>query len=86
MAKGLFITGFTEQEVLEILSTAKKFLKEGKTLMQWTDNGTNSQKEFAMPVKDCLDECRLALQTINPKKYGRKRNCSVSGVSQWFYR
>ncbi len=33
MAKGLFIVGFTVEEVLAIQAKAKKLLLEGKTIM-----------------------------------------------------
>ena len=57
MAQGLFITGFTVAEVLQIQVKAKEFLIEGKTLMQWTDSGSQTTKQFSMPVKDVLEEC-----------------------------
>ena len=61
-AKGLFTRGFTEEEVKQIQTTAKKMLLEGKTLMSWNDGSTSVSKQFAMPVADVLDECAYALR------------------------
>ncbi len=71
-AKGLFITGFTAEEVLAIQSKAKALLLEGKTVMSWSDSGTSVGKQFAMPVADVLTECAYALRRLDPDTYGGK--------------
>ena len=39
MAKGLFIVGFSTEEVLAIQAKAKALWLEGKTIMSWSDGG-----------------------------------------------
>ena len=86
MAQGLFITGFTVAEVLQIQAKAKEFLIEGKTLMAWTDSGSNATKQFAMPVKDVLEECAYALRTLDPATYGPRRRVAQSTVSPFLHK
>lgn len=69
MAAGLFCD-FTEAEVLAIRTQAKTMLTEGKTLMSWGSGNTTTGKQFVMPVREVLDECRYALRKINPDDYG----------------
>lgn len=69
MAQGLFITGFTVAEVLQIQAKAKQMLLEGKTLMAWGDGGSNAARQFTMPVKEVLDECKYALRILDPKSF-----------------
>jgi hypothetical protein len=83
MAQGLFITGFSVAEVLQIQSKAKEMLVEGKTLMQWGDSGSTAVKQFAMPVKEVLEECAYALHVLAPETYGRRRTVSQS-VVPWY--
>ena len=73
-AKGLFTRGFTEEEVKQIQTTAKKMLLEGKTLMSWNDGSTSVSKQFAMPVADVLEECTYALRYF-------ERQAQASGTS-----
>lgn len=66
-AKGLFLRGFTLDEIKNIQSKAKAFLMEGKTIMSWNDGGgTSVSKQFAMPVTDLLEECAYALAKLEP--------------------
>lgn len=81
MAQGLFIVGFTVAEVVLIQSKAKEMLMEGKTLMSWADGGSNATRQFAMPVKEVLEECAFALRTLDPETYGPRRRTAQSGVS-----
>ena len=80
MAQGLFITGFTVAEVLQIQAQAKQMLIEGKTLMSWSDSGSSVAKQFPMPVKEVLDECAHALRVLDPETYGRRRRVAQSSV------
>ncbi len=78
-AKGLFVTGFTAEEVKAIQSRAKALLMEGKTIMSWSDNGTSTNKQFVMPVREVLEECAYALRKLDPETYGRpSRRVSLS--------
>jgi hypothetical protein len=81
MAQGLFIVGFTVAEVVLIQSKAKEMLMEGKTLMSWADGGSNATRQFAMPVKEVLEECAFALRALDPETYGARRRTAQSGVS-----
>ena len=49
-----------------------KLLKEGKTIMSYSDSGTNVSKQFTMPVKEVLAECKMALQQLDPATYGKR--------------
>jgi hypothetical protein len=80
MAQGLFITGFTVAEVIQIQSKAKEMLVEGKTVMQWGDSGSTVSKQFPMTVKEVLQECAYALRVLDPATCGRRRNVAQSGV------
>jgi len=80
MAQGLFITGFTVAEVIQIQSTAKEMLVEGKTVMGWGDSGSSVNKQFPMPVKEVLEECAYALRILDPATYRPRRNVAQSGV------
>jgi hypothetical protein len=81
MAQGLFVVGFTVAEVVLIQSKAKEMLMEGKTLMSWADGGSNATRQFAMPVKEVLEECAFALRALDPETYGARRRTAQSGVS-----
>ena len=70
MARGLFLTGFTATEVLQIQAKAKELLLEGKTLMSWGESGSTASKQFAMPVREVLEECSHALPILDPDTYG----------------
>jgi hypothetical protein len=81
MAHGLFITGFTVAEVLQIQAKAKQMLLEGKTVMSWGDSGTSVSKQFPMSVKETLEECAHALRVLDPATYAPRRATAVSGVA-----
>ncbi len=70
-ASGIFI-GLTESDILAIRDKAVAMLKEGKTIMSYSDSGTNVSKQFVMPVKEVLAECRMALQQLDPDTYGKR--------------
>lgn len=71
MAQGLFTTGFTVAEVRAIQAKAKELVLEQKTIMQWGEGGTSTQKQFSMPPEKVLEECRYALRRLDPESYGR---------------
>lgn len=78
MAQGLFIVGFTADEVRAIQAKAKALLLEGKTIMVWNDSGSSVTKQFPITVKETLDECAYALRILDPATYGRRRRVLVS--------
>lgn len=69
-ATGIFI-GLAESDILAIRDKAVSMLKEGKTVMSYSDSGTNVSKQFVMPVRDVLAECKQALQALDPDTYGK---------------
>jgi hypothetical protein len=71
MAQGLFTVGFSLDEIRSIQTKAKTLVLEGKTIMQWGEGGTSTQKQFTMPVEKVLEECRYALRRLDPETYGR---------------
>ena len=71
MATGIF-ADFTESEVLAIRAAAKTLVTEGKTLMTWGSGNTTTGKQFVMPVKEVLEECRYALRKLDPDTYGKR--------------
>jgi hypothetical protein len=72
MANGIFI-GLSESDILAIRDKAVAMLKEGKTIMSYSDSGTSVSKQFVMPVKEVLTECRMALQLLDPATYGSRK-------------
>lgn len=70
-ASGIFI-GLAESDILAIRDKAVAMLKEGKTIMSYSDSGTNVSKQFTMPVKEVLAECKMALQQLDPDTYGKR--------------
>ncbi len=86
MAQGLFITGFSVAEVLQIQSKAKEMLLEGKTLMAWGDSGSSVNKQFPMPVKEVLEECAYALRVLDPETYGPRRRVAQSIVAPFLHK
>ena len=86
MAQGLFVTGFTVAEVLQIQAKAKEFLMEGKTLMAWQDSGSTATKQFPMPVKEVLEECAYALRVLDPATYGPRRRVAQSTVAPFLHK
>lgn len=81
MAQGLFITGFTVAEVLQIQTKAKELLLEGKTIMAWSESGSSVSKQFPLTVKETLEECGHALRVLDPVTYGSARRVASSSVS-----
>ena len=86
MAQGLFTTGFSVAEVLQIQSKAKELLLEGKTVMQWGDSGSTVTKQFPMTIKEVLEECAYALRVLDPATYGPRRRVAQSTVTPILYK
>lgn len=81
MAQGLFTTGFSLDDVLKIQTKAKQMVLEGKTILQWGEGGTSSQKQFTLPVDKVLEECRYALKKLDPTTFGRRASKTVASFS-----
>lgn len=73
MAKGLFIVGFSTEEVLAIQAKAKALLLEGKAIMSWSDGGgTSVTNQQVMSVAEVLEECAYALRKLDPATYAKR--------------
>jgi hypothetical protein len=70
-ASGIFI-GLSESDILAIRAKAVAMLTEGKTIMSYSDTGTSVSKQFVMPVKEVMAECKMALQALDPATYGKR--------------
>jgi hypothetical protein len=71
-ASGIFI-GLSESDILAIRDKAVAMLKEGKTILSYSPgDGSSVSKQFVMPVKEVLAECRMALQQLDPDTYGKR--------------
>ena len=71
MASGIFI-GLPESDILAIRDQAVADLKAGRVITSYTDSGTSVSKAQAMPVKEVLAECRMALSLLDPDTYGKR--------------
>ena len=74
--------GFTEAEVLEILSVQKEELK--KTLSAFSDSGSSATKRRLDEINSIITSCQQALQKMNPKKYGRSNRNQYADLSGGF--
>ena len=68
-AQGIFLV-LDISDIEEIVAQAVVLLKQGKTMMEYSDSGTTVTKEFPMTIQQTLLEARYALQVIDPQKYG----------------
>lgn len=60
----------SEEEVLCIRKTALKLYTEGKTIIEYTGEGTSAGRSFVAPIESILAETRRCLKLMNPQKYG----------------
>ena len=88
--------GFTEEEVLEILSVQKAELK--KTLQSFSDSGSSATKRRLDEINSIISSCQLALRKMhkhglnaeealrkmNPQKYGGTNHIHSSDLSGGF--
>ena len=72
-AEGLFVTGFTVDEVLAIQAQAKKDVLAGRVITNYGNQGTSVGKQFAMPPGKILAECAYALKELDSDTYGLNR-------------
>ncbi len=59
---------FDESDIAAILAKAKALLKEGKTVMEWENEGTSSKKTFVEPIRDVLAACRRYFAETDPTR------------------
>ncbi len=60
----------SEAEVLAIRAKAMAMALEGKTIMEYSGEGTEYSRKFTLPVEQVLSETRWCLKQMNPLKYG----------------
>jgi hypothetical protein len=82
MAKGLFTIGFTVAEVLAIQARAKADLLAGKVLTAYSEGGVSATKSIVMNTERVLDECRHALQYLDPVAYPKPKRYLTSDYSR----
>lgn len=61
-----YTIGFTEEEIVEILTIQKTELK--KTLQSFSDSGSSATKRRLDEINTIISSCQFALQKLNPKK------------------
>jgi hypothetical protein len=66
---GIFDT-LTEDQILSIQAKGIELMLEGKTIMKWSGEGTEVEKEFTMPISELLEECKYTLKNKFPDTYG----------------
>lgn len=67
--------GFTEDEVLEILSVQKDELK--KTLQSFSDSGSSATKRRLDEINSIISSCQLALRKLNPQNTAERTAYTV---------
>lgn len=73
MAERLFDVNIDRPEdILAIREKAMSMLKEGKTVMEWENEGTSAKKAFGLPLDKILAETKAYLQAKDPDVYGRR--------------
>lgn len=66
---GIFNT-LDQDTVLAIQAKGIAMMLEGKTIMEWSGEGTDVKREFTMPIVDMLEECKYTLKNNWPEIYG----------------
>ena len=59
-----------EQTILAIRAQALALAQEGKTIMDYSGEGTEYKRKFTLPIEQVLSETRWCLKQMNPLKYG----------------
>lgn len=67
--QGIFLI-FDICDILEIVAKAKELLKQGKTMMEYSDSGTSVVKGYPLDINTVLIEARYALMVKDPQTYG----------------
>ena len=72
-------TGFTTEEVEEILEENKKTLK--KLMMSFSESGSQITYKRLEDTKEIICACQHALRKLDPFKYGKTRRTCQSTAS-----
>jgi len=67
-------------DIEEIKAKAVSLVKEGKTIMEYRDSGTDIRKDWPIDPPTILLECRYALQLKRPEIYGAIDRCRVGNM------
>jgi hypothetical protein len=67
--QGLFLL-LEITDIQAIVAKAVELLKQGKTMMEYSDSGTSVVKGYPMTIQEVLLEARYALMVKDPEKYG----------------
>lgn len=81
MAAGLFVIGFTEEEILSILAEAKKAFLAGERVASYSVGGRSFQFQITDP-KEIILECQYALKRLNPQTYGQRVTRTIAGFNR----
>jgi hypothetical protein len=65
----------TIEEVLIIRAKAVSFLTDGLVTTDMSNENISFRQQFAMPIKDVIEECDKFLQTVDPDTYGARVKC-----------
>lgn len=67
--QGLFLL-LEITDIQAIVAKAVELLKQGKTMMEYSDSGTSVVKGYPLTIQEVMLEARYALMVKNPEKYG----------------
>lgn len=71
-------TGFSAEEVLEILTENKKVLK--KLMMSFSETGSQVTYKRLEDTKEIIAACQFALKKLDPFTYGKSRRTCQSAI------
>lgn len=77
--KGIFMT-LEVKDIEEILAASVAIIKQGKTIMEYKDSGTDVRKDWPIDPPTVMLECRFALQIKAPEKYGAIQRTRVGNM------
>lgn len=77
--KGIFMT-LEVKDIEEILANSVAIIKQGKTIMEYKDSGTDVRKDWPIDPPTVMLECRYALQVKAPEKYGAIQRTRVGNM------
>lgn len=81
--KGIFMT-LEVTDIEEILRNCTAIIKQGKTIMEYKDSGTDVRKDWPIDPPTVMLECRYALQVKAPEKYGEIQRTRVGNMRNNF--
>lgn len=72
-ADGIFV-GLERKQLEELRDKAVQMLAQGRVIMSWSDGGTATSKQFAMPPDKMLAEALYALRRLDGRVRGLYTN------------